>query len=129
MIDFQWASELQDAIVIKLDAMWTWDQYFAMQKEVSAMIESVADKQVDCIFLLPKNQILPSNPLGNLRKVVNQTHPRYGMSIIVGANAFTVLMLNTLFKVIGYQKIHFVATLVDAHTYIETLRQKACSSI
>lgn len=125
MIDVQWANELHDTIVIKLDDGWTWEQYFVAQDEVSAMIESVPDIVVHCLILFPKNQALPPNALGNLRKIVKRTHERFGIAILVGVNPYTALMVNTLFKVIGYQGVYFVPTVADAYAHIETFRAKS----
>lgn len=125
MINVEWANEMRDTIVLKLSSGWTWEQYFVAQDEVSTMIESIPDIVVHCILLFPKNQPLPPNALGNLRKIVKRTHERFGIAVLVGVSPYTALMVNTLFKVIGYKAIHFVTTVAEAHIYLETLRQKS----
>lgn len=129
MVEVQWANELHDVVIWKLGDTWTWEEFLVAHKKVDALIDSVPGVSVYGVFLFSRNQTIPSNPLGNLRKVLNQAHPRYAKSIIVGANAYTMMMLNTLFKIIGYQGIYFVPTIADAYSYIETLREHSTQHI
>lgn len=123
MITVEWANEAKTVVRWRFINTWTWDDFYAAQKEVDAMIDTV-DGIVDGIILTSASQNLPSGALPHLRKITIQRHKRYGLSYVVGSGVYLTTVLNILAKVVREETIRFVGTEVEAFAHIAQAQQK-----
>ena len=124
MIEVEWADDTQKIVILRFRDKWTWQQFFDAQKKTHALVDTVPDKVIYGIILPSKQQLLPPNPLSHFRKGLVNIHPRYKGSVMVGANAFSRLMLTTVLKVMGNDDLSFANSVAEAYAFIATQREK-----
>ena len=124
MITVEWANETKTAINCRLPKGWTWEDFYAAQKEVDALIDTVPGI-VDTIFLPEESGHPPPSTLTHLRNVTLRRHKRYGLSILVDPNAYMQVLLGALGRIMPNDNIiRFVETEEEAHALVERMQQK-----
>lgn len=91
-ITTSWADDNQTIIVLEFKAPWTWNEYYQALDDTWRMFEQVA-YTVDMVFDFTRGSRLPPGAFGHLRRSTARQHPRTGIVVVVGINAF--------FEVIG----------------------------
>ncbi len=89
------------------------------------MIESVAST-VDIIQDVSRLVALPSNILSVSRHVDNRSHPRRGVTVVVGLNRYVKIMLSIGGSIApkAMANFHYVDTMAEAQPLLDSLRQQ-----
>ena len=123
MIDVNWNDSANNIVVWKFTAPWTFPEFYAAQKEVDAMIDTV-EGYVDSIFLTSLEQKIPLYGLTHLRKIIAQQHKRHRYTVIVGARTFLSSLLKLISEYVPNFKsqLHFAASQADALSLLSKIR-------
>ncbi len=123
MINIEWANEEQTVIRWHLSDGWTWDEFYAAKAESEAMIEQVTGV-VDGLFVMDNPSYLPAYFLANLRIIVPNSHPRYGITIVVGKQKAMRFIFDCVVRITSRDDLlYLVNTEEEAFARIQQLRQ------
>lgn len=123
MINVNWDNHDHNILVWKFITPWTFEEFFAAQKQANVMVDSV-EGHVDSIFLTTTEQKLPVYGLSQVRKIITQQHPRHRYIVVVGANAFLAALLKVLTELVPNLRtnLYYVRSQDEAYTVIDKKR-------
>jgi hypothetical protein len=110
-----WNNDEQTCILITFESAVTWDIIHAACDEVCIMMQSV-NHTVDWISDLRANPNMPGdNASSHVQALFNQMPPNAGMNVVVTRQAclFTISLLNSLVRIIGWNRGFALATSLD----------------
>jgi hypothetical protein len=121
-VSIEWDNEAKTAIRYNFEPFWTWQDFIEAARSDDALIDSV-DHTVHLIFDVQHIEIVPANPLQHLKALGGGIHPRLGLIIFVGNNAWAKMVLEIFYQVYGARAegltgIHAVRTLDEARQII-----------
>ncbi|MFQ3568467.1 MAG: hypothetical protein SNJ59_15875 [Aggregatilineales bacterium] len=108
-IDVKWINGKQTVCKLEFPAVWTWSEVSEAQKQLEAMIDQVSH---DCaaLFVLPSNTKLPMNILSNGLRILNNSHPRIKLFVLVTSNAVVRTIAEMTHKLSHDLREHFYIT-------------------
>lgn len=106
-------------MVWKFHHPWTVAEVSAHYDQVKALMDN-SPCLIHSLVDLRDMKTIPSGALG-LRKTSTWDHPRSGYTVFLGGSAFAQSMINTLFRVVRFERIKFFLTEQDALTYVDSL--------
>ena len=125
MVEVYWANPEKNILLWIFPPRWTWTEFFTAKKQADAMIDNV-EGIVDSIFLVPKELIIPSNAIPNLRSLIANRHKRHDLVIVVGSTSFLTALLNLILQNVPNAKhqFRFVQDQAEAYRVIEENQQR-----
>ena len=114
-VDVKWLDDSKTAILREFEGSWTWNEFYASQKEAAAMLNSVK-YEVPQIFDFSQAAVIPANALSHIRDSDNNMPENRGASIVVTQSRFYGQMYSILEKVIPRltRKVVLVKSLEEA---------------
>lgn len=127
-ISIGWDDPAKTIIRYDFDPFWTWEDLRNAVQQDDALFDSV-DHTVHLIFDMRQIEVVPANPLTQLRQVGSQIHPRLGLIVFVGTNAWAKMVLEIFYKVYGSRAeglagLESAATLEEARAIIAAYPQR-----
>jgi hypothetical protein len=103
---------------------WTFDEFYASQKQVNAMIDTV-EGDVDIIFVASAEQKIPAYGLSHMRKLVALRHGRHRYTVVVGAWSFLISLLKVITEFVPDFKpqLYYAPSLAEAYRLISEMRE------
>lgn len=125
MIEVRWSNDEKHTVIWKFSVPWNWNEFYAAQKQVDAMIDSV-DGLVDSIFIVTLAQRLPAGGPTHLRKIIAQRHKRHDMIVMVGTNSFLTSILRVITLVLpGFKRqLNYVTSIEEAEALLKDVRAR-----
>lgn len=123
-IEVQWYDVAKTTLLVVYSRKFALEEFYTSVRDSYAIIESV-DYTVDIIQDVTKLASLPPNILSVTQYVEGRSHPRRGVTIIVGLNRFVKIMLNIggALAPKAMANYHYVATMEEAQSLLHSLRQ------
>lgn len=123
MIEVKWHDAEQT--IVRLDyfePVESWDEYHKAVKEAYNLVRSKTYK-VNVIHIPGKAQMPGGNAFAELRRVVETAPANTGHVYMVVSNMFARRMTEMMLKLtLGAKDYHFVKSVEDALSHIETLK-------
>jgi hypothetical protein len=114
-----WDDEGQTTLRYVVEGRWTWDEFYAMMDESRRLMDSAPNSRIDMIVDMTSGNFLPHNALSHFGRLPKSRHPKAGILVLVGPNAF----IRSLVNVIGRLSARSTTHLLVADT-MEDARQK-----
>lgn len=120
----QWDDEPKTIINCIFNDPWNWDEFDTMVEETDLMIESVTQHPVDMIFDLTNGQRLPSNALGQFRKISRKEASYLGVIVLVRVSPFMQLIGDILDRLYPRwtKRMRLARTIEEARILINQIR-------
>ncbi len=115
-ITINWGNDEHTLIYIAFDPQWTWREFEALDDQTTATLDSV-DHKVNFIVDASNGNRLPRGlPTAQIKQVIKLEHPNSNRMVLVGANTYVRVMLDTALKIISEAggKIIFAHTIEEA---------------
>ncbi len=124
-IDVRWYDEAKTALLVIYGQQFELEEFYVSIDKSYQMMEKV-DCIVDIVQDVTALSRLPPSILSILRYAESKSHPRRGVSIIVGMNRFARTMLNTASTIAPKvtANYYFIATMKEAHDLLHSLRHE-----
>lgn len=120
-IHVQWDNPEKTVIFIEFEGHWSWDDFYALDRQTIAMLDSV-EHQVCYIVDTRSTRHLPRGmSLAKVKQVLDFRHPRSDIMVIAGMNRFIRVMLDSVTRAMGgtkKTKIITTNTIEDARRII-----------
>ncbi|MBC6937874.1 MAG: hypothetical protein DWB42_18890 [Chloroflexi bacterium] len=97
-VTVEWDNAEKTIIRMAMVGHWTWDEAYAAFADGDQMLDGV-NHRVGVIIDLRESKGVPPAALANARKMSEKQHPRAGMTVFVGANAFFLSLWSVFSKV------------------------------
>lgn len=96
-----WDDEERRTIRYTATGRWTWDEFYGALEEAQVMMDGSPHTSIDFIVDMRRGNLLPSNALSHFGRLSTHSHPKSGVVVLCGTNAFVKALVNALGKVNG----------------------------
>jgi hypothetical protein len=86
-INIEWVNNKQTVVKLEFPQLWTWEEVYEVKRQLDAGLDQV-DHDCAVLFVLPSNTKLPMNALSNGLRILNDSHPRIRLFMIVTPSLF-----------------------------------------
>ncbi len=132
-IEVRWDNEAKTIIRYIYDGRWTWEELDGARDAAAKLEESVSDR-INVIVDVQNSKLLPNGTISRARQVATTapaSHPKEGITVIVGAGAFVRSIYDVMHKVypeiIQRRGLFLAKSLDEAHSIIERETQAQTS--
>ena len=117
-MQIEWDDTEQTTLRFDIQGEWTWDAFYEARQEVYDLMNSSKHDKIYVIVNLVNGKVyIPSGAMSQIKTLISFSHPKAGLSVVVGANRF----LKSLFG--GYRRAAKLAGLTVDFNYTNTLEE------
>ena len=129
-ITVQWDNEEKTIIYYTFDGAWTWDEFYAVYRDVYAMLDTV-QHPVHAIVDLRSSRLLPRDTLTQMRRLTYEQHENGGMTVFITSNplAHTFYTLLTNLYRRALEIFRLAATPEEAYQMLATDDEAAMNEV
>jgi len=95
-IDVVWDNDDKSVIRVTFPAEWTWDEFYALDQQTTAMLDTVAHRVLFLADVSATNKVPNGLNLNTARQVLDFRHENSDLLVIVGMNT----MIRALFDIV-----------------------------
>jgi hypothetical protein len=118
-IAVRWYDDNQTILLLTFVEHWMLSELDERWHEVEALLEAV-EQPVYLLIDYTESTFVPSDLPSFIKRNYPSNHPKIIMNIIVGANFFVRMMVNTLVSLrVAPFRLHLAATMEEALVFIE----------
>jgi len=122
-VSIRWLDDSKIVLSLEFESPWTWEEFSNASEQVNTMLDTL-DHVADVIIDFRKSKGLPAGFLSQARKMGSKSHPKRGIVVIVGANRFIQVAVDTVRAVYRQivKNIQIADTVEEAQALLATQR-------
>lgn len=95
-IKLRWDDDAHSIMRVDLESRWTWGEMRKARKIIFDMMdESPAPRVYTMIYFVDGKINLPDGGMGNMNSLTQDSHPKAGLTIVVGVSGWMKTLLGT----------------------------------
>ncbi len=129
-VTIKWDDTNQTTLRYDISGNWTWDELHAGQEHVFNVMDTAAQARIYAIIHFTEGRIhIPRGMMQQFSKLIIHSHPKAGLTVIVGANQWMkriAVLLKNIYTTMTGQQVDFIYadSLEQARQLIEKEHRK-----
>ena len=110
-VEVIWGNAEKTLVIYRFEGAWTWEEFFAGERESRRLLSTVEHKVNLLLNFLPSTIRLPDNAVANFRRAAQTIHPNRGNILIVNRHTHLAQMVVNILR--NFSRIADAVYIVD----------------